>query len=84
MFLERGCPTGLFKAAPFAFAFASASASPLSCLSLCSFSGLPAERPASQLGNGASRTEPGAHGVHTGTLGGHFENCPQNSKNIDF
>jgi hypothetical protein len=71
LFLEpRMRPTGLFTAAPLAFAFASASASPLSCLSLYSFSWFPAEQPAPQLGNGASRTGPGAPGIYTGTLGG--------------
>ena len=52
---------------------ASASASSLSCLSLCRSHGLPAEQPASQLGNEAPRTGPGAPGIHTGTLGAHFK-----------
>jgi len=45
------------SAAPLAFAYASASS--LSCLSLCSFSCPSAERPATQLGTGAPKTGQG-------------------------
>jgi hypothetical protein len=54
----HGRPTGLFTAAPLAFAYASAASH-----------GPSAERPASQLGTGAPRTESGVH--NQGKLGAH-------------
>jgi len=59
----HGRPAGLFTAAPLVFAYASASS--LSCLSLCSFT-WPLCWAALQQGNGASRTGPGVSNRHTG------------------
>jgi len=62
---------GLFTALPLAFAFASASAGSLGCLSLCSFSWSLCWAASLSAGDYSFKNR-ARGGVHSGTLGGHL------------